>query len=52
MFVITAIIIDLLVGDPRGIPHPVIGMGKLIARVESVLRKWGAGRAAERALGV
>ncbi|WP_038596807.1 adenosylcobinamide-phosphate synthase CbiB [Paenibacillus sabinae] len=52
MFVITAIVIDLLVGDPRGIPHPVIGIGKIISGTESALRKWGTGRAAERALGV
>ncbi|QWU17909.1 adenosylcobinamide-phosphate synthase [Paenibacillus sophorae] len=52
MFVITAIVIDLLVGDPRGIPHPVIGIGKIISATESALRKWGTGRARERALGV
>ncbi|AIQ12247.1 adenosylcobinamide-phosphate synthase CbiB [Paenibacillus durus] len=52
MIVITAIVIDLLIGDPRGIPHPVIGIGKTISAAESALRKWGTGRAAERALGV
>ncbi|RQW12545.1 cobalamin biosynthesis protein CobD [Paenibacillus rhizophilus] len=52
MFVITAIFIDLLVGDPRGIPHPVIGIGKIISVAESALRKWGTGRTKERALGV
>ena len=24
-------IIDLIVGDPHGIPHPVVGIGRLIA---------------------
>ncbi|BCG58560.1 cobalamin biosynthesis protein CobD [Paenibacillus sp. URB8-2] len=52
MFVITAIFIDLLVGDPRGFPHPVIGIGKIISGTESALRKWGTGRAVERTLGV
>lgn len=30
--------IDLLIGDPRGIPHPVVGIGKLIAFLEKKLR--------------
>ena len=30
--------IDLLIGDPRGLPHPVIGMGKLIVFLEKKLR--------------
>jgi len=29
---------DLLLGDPQGFPHIVVGMGKAIARLESVLR--------------
>ncbi len=49
---ITAIVIDLLVGDPRGIPHPVIGIGKIISATEAALRKCGTGRAREKALGV
>lgn len=31
--------IDLLVGDPHGWPHPVVGIGKLISRGERVLRQ-------------
>lgn len=31
--------IDLLVGDPHGIPHPVVGIGKLIALLDKRLRK-------------
>ena len=27
-------IIDLLVGDPHGLPHPVVLIGKLIAALE------------------
>ena len=30
--------IDLLVGDPHGFPHPVVGMGKLIEYLERKLR--------------
>ena len=31
-------IIDLLVGDPHGLPHPVVLIGKLIAALEKVFR--------------
>lgn len=29
-----AIVLDLLIGDPRWLPHPVVGMGKLIYKLE------------------
>lgn len=32
-------IIDLIVGDPHEIPHPVAGIGKLIASLEPILRR-------------
>ena len=31
--------IDLLVGDPHSIPHPVVGIGKLISFLEKGLRR-------------
>ena len=31
--------IDLIVGDPHSIPHPVIFIGKLISAIEKVVRK-------------
>lgn len=31
--------IDLIVGDPHGIPHPVILIGKLITKIEKIVRK-------------
>ncbi|MEC0373655.1 adenosylcobinamide-phosphate synthase CbiB [Paenibacillus chibensis] len=34
-----AFVIDLLIGDPRWIPHPVIGMGKAIKRLEAWIRR-------------
>jgi adenosylcobinamide-phosphate synthase len=34
--IITAIIIDLLIGDPRWLPHPVIIMGKVISFLEKM----------------
>ena len=36
---ITAIILDLLFGDPRHLPHPVVGIGRLITSLENVLRR-------------
>jgi len=35
-----AVVLDLLIGDPRWLPHPVIGMGKAIRRVEAWIRRW------------
>ncbi|TYA15137.1 cobalamin biosynthesis protein CobD [Paenibacillus faecis] len=31
--------LDRLLGDPRWLPHPVIGMGKAIVRVEAAIRR-------------
>ena len=31
--------LDLLLGDPRGFPHPVVLMGRLIALLEPPLRR-------------
>jgi len=33
-----AVILDLLLGDPRWLPHPVVAMGKLITSLEKILR--------------
>lgn len=32
-------VIDLIVGDPHGWPHPVVGIGKLISVLERTLRR-------------
>lgn len=40
-----AVVIDLLVGDPRSIPHPVVLMGRFISRFE---RRWNRGTAQQR----
>ena len=37
--ILVAYIIDILLGDPAWLPHPVVGMGKLIKATESLLRK-------------
>ncbi|WP_438347358.1 adenosylcobinamide-phosphate synthase CbiB [Paenibacillus sp. FA6] len=33
-----AYILDLIIGDPRWLPHPVIGMGNSIKRIEKMIR--------------
>ncbi|TLF48738.1 cobalamin biosynthesis protein CobD [Halomonas urmiana] len=40
-----ALAIDLMLGDPPWLPHPVVGMGRVIARLE---RSWNHGPAAAR----
>lgn len=35
--ILAAIILDLLIGDPRWLPHPVIIIGKVISKVEKTL---------------
>ena len=37
-----AFIMDLLLGDPAFLPHPVVWMGKFIEKTEGVLRGWFA----------
>ena len=34
-----AIVLDLMLGDPRWLPHPVVLIGQLISALETVLRK-------------
>ncbi|AIS51519.1 cobalamin biosynthesis protein CobD [Thermoanaerobacter kivui] len=40
MEVVLAYILDLLIGDPEGYPHPVRIIGRMISSVESILRKY------------
>lgn len=37
--VLAAVLLDLLFGDPRWLPHPVVAIGKLIAALEMILRR-------------
>lgn len=43
--VLAALLIDLVIGDPKGWPHPVIVIGGVIARLE---RRWNHGGARRR----
>ncbi|MCX7794303.1 MAG: adenosylcobinamide-phosphate synthase CbiB [Thermodesulfovibrionales bacterium] len=47
-----AFLIDLLIGDPRWLPHPVRIMGFFIHRLEILLRRFFKGAASERIGGV
>ena len=37
--IIAAVILDILIGDPRWFPHPVVYMGRLIGVLEKALRR-------------
>jgi len=47
ILVAVAILIDLLVGDPRWLPHPVVIIGRIISSYE---RLWNRGTARQRQL--
>ncbi|MBU5635935.1 adenosylcobinamide-phosphate synthase CbiB [Geomonas sp. Red69] len=37
--VLGAVLLDLVLGDPRALPHPVVGIGELISALEGPLRR-------------
>ncbi|WP_236645263.1 adenosylcobinamide-phosphate synthase CbiB [Aidingimonas lacisalsi] len=45
--VVIAVLLDLVIGDPRSMPHPVVGMGKVIGCLE---RSWNHGTPRARRL--
>lgn len=45
VMVVVAIVIDLIVGDPRSLPHPVVLIGRFISAFE---RLWNRGSAYQR----
>ena len=47
-----AFAVDLILGDPRWLPHPVRGIGWTIQRTEKVLRRFAKTPLAEKAAGV
>ncbi len=49
--VLSAYLVDLVVGDPRWIPHPVVLMGKAIEYLESLMRLIAKSPAVLRATG-
>ena len=34
---VIAYLLDLILGEPRGIPHPVVGIGRFISFLENIL---------------
>ncbi len=38
-----ALLLDLWLGDPRGLPHPVCGVGRLLRRAEATARRYADG---------
>lgn len=47
-----AFLIDLVVGDPVGVPHPVKIIGQAIGRLERFLRRWTKSSRGERMAGI
>lgn len=37
--VLAAVVLDLVLGDPRALPHPVVAIGRMISFLESPLRR-------------
>ncbi|TYO97844.1 adenosylcobinamide-phosphate synthase CbiB [Desulfallas thermosapovorans] len=52
LFALVGFIIDLLVGDPPRLPHPVVYIGRGIARLEKVARSVASSPLALKAAGV
>jgi len=52
IIVVSAMILDSLIGDPRILPHPVRLMGWAIEAFEHIARKGGSGRNFERSAGI
>ena len=38
-----ALLLDLWLGDPRGLPHPVCGVGRMLWRAEAMARRYADG---------
>ncbi|WP_339823718.1 adenosylcobinamide-phosphate synthase CbiB [Paenibacillus sp. FSL R7-0163] len=50
LVLLAAYVIDRIVGDPRYLPHPVIGMGKAITALERAIRRlWSRPQSLRRA---
>jgi adenosylcobinamide-phosphate synthase len=38
--ILAAVVLDLVLGDPRALPHPVVAIGRLVSMLESLLRRF------------
>lgn len=52
LLVLSSLVVDLLVGDPARLPHPVVQIGKLISALERVLRRPQKSPLQQKAAGV
>jgi adenosylcobinamide-phosphate synthase len=52
LILLAAYLIDRIVGDPRRLPHPVVGMGKAITAVERLIRSFVTRPSSLRAAGL
>ncbi len=52
LILLSAFLLDLAIGDPRWLPHPVRIMGKAVSRTEAALRKFFTTPSRERQAGV
>jgi adenosylcobinamide-phosphate synthase len=52
MVVLVAFFLDLVLGDPRWLPHPIRGIGWMIGRTETVLRRFARSPRSEKRAGV
>lgn len=52
MVVLLAFFLDMVLGDPRWLPHPVRGIGWLIQRTETVFRRFTRSPGSEKRAGV
>lgn len=44
LILLMAFLLDLAIGDPGWLPHPVRTIGSAISKTEAFLRKWGMGK--------
>jgi len=52
LIIVFAYILDLIFGDPRRLPHPVRGIGWLIQRFETLLRRFAKTPGTEKMAGI
>jgi len=50
--IIVAFLLDLILGDPRWFPHPVVQIGQLISFLECLFRRIAKGKTAELMTGI
>jgi adenosylcobinamide-phosphate synthase len=52
LMILFAFFLDLVLGDPRWLPHPVRGIGWMIGRIETALRRFTRSPGSEKIAGV